>query len=128
MAYDQINSVHYEFPAESIVNWCARCVQFTSDAVVYVDSYSAFDLIGNNYGSMRTADWQALVVTSFTIGHAIGREVKDILLCGIALDRAGDVASKTWRYGLAIVDALRRWILAPSILNGACSMMVYGMR
>ena len=63
-----------------------------------------------NASVMATVDWLALVFASYVIGLTIAGEVKDIQLCGIAAERAGENIAPRWRQALSFLSGIRRWV------------------
>lgn len=54
-------------------------------------------------------DLFALFFTSFIIGCTVVGELKDIELCNIAADHAGERLSPGWRRALMVTSSIRRW-------------------
>ena len=43
-------------------------------------------------------------------------ELKDIELCSIAIDHAGEQLTSSWRRGLLFLGGTRRWVFLPAIV------------
>lgn len=65
---------------------------------------------------MANFDWLALVFCSVMVALAINQELKDVELASIAIQRAGDKMSRSWRIAFMLVNGARRWIFLPTLL------------
>ena len=66
---------------------------------------------------MSPYDWLALLLCSAVVTLAAVGEMKDILLCELAIGRAGDNIPAGYRWVLHCINILRRWGFLPALFN-----------
>jgi hypothetical protein len=104
---------------EFLKSWCESCVT----AVDWeADMYTTIDLIFDSVDAMGTLDWTTLIFASYVVGLTVIGELKDMLLCQIAIERLGDKLGP-WRYPIVIGIFLRRTFFLP-IMLGTVGMLV----
>lgn len=64
----------------------------------------------SNAGVMDWVDWVALFFSSYMVGLTVAGEIKDIIVCEIARQRAGDAIAPHWHNVLFITNGVRRWV------------------
>ena len=92
--------------------WCEACV----NAVDWeADMFTTIDQCFDSVDAMGTLDWTTLVFASFVVALTVIGELKDMLLCDIAVERLGDKLG-SWRHAIAIGNFLRRTLFLPGML------------
>ena len=71
------------------------------------------------------ADIFALFFTAFIIGCTVVGELKDIELCSVAANHAGEKLSHSWRVSLHVVCAIRRWAFLPTLCMTVPLLLMY---
>ena len=66
---------------------------------------------------MNFFDWAALVFSMIVVALQMVAELKDINLCLLAIEHAGDTLSAGWQLALFTLGAFRRWAVLPALLN-----------
>ena len=56
-------------------------------------------------------------------GAVVG-ELKDIRLCQVAVERAGDKLSPMWRLVLSLLSGMRRWCFLPTLTFGIPTLVI----
>jgi hypothetical protein len=103
-----------------IKSWCETCV----NAVDWeVDMYTTIDTVFNNVDAMGILDWTAFVFAAYIVGLNIIGELKDMLLCEIAIERLGDKLGP-WRHPIVIGIFLRRTLFLPFMLGTVGTVVV----
>jgi hypothetical protein len=98
---------------EFIESWCESCVT----AVDWkADMFTTIDLMFDSVDAMGPLDWITLVFASYVVGLTIIGELKDMLLCEIAIKRLGDKLGP-WRHAINIGIFLRRAAFLPIMLG-----------
>ena len=100
-------SEHVLFTAAAVSSWCEACVHPTT---FHVNPMTYVSRSESNAAVMRPVDWIALVFSSYMVGLTVAGEVKDIRICEIARERAGDAIAPQWRRALILTNGARRWI------------------
>jgi hypothetical protein len=65
---------------------------------------------------MGILDWPTLTFASYIVALTVIGEMKDIELCGIAIERLGDQAG-AWRHAITVGNFLRRAAFLPLMLS-----------
>jgi hypothetical protein len=98
---------------EFIESWCESCVT----AVDWkADMFTAIDLMFDNVDAMGILDWTTLAFASYVVGLTIIGELKDMLLCEIAIERLGNKLGP-WRHAINIGIFLRRAAFLPIMIG-----------
>jgi hypothetical protein len=104
-----------------IKSWCESCVA----AVDWeADMYTTMDMIYDNVDAMGIFDWTALLFTSYIVGLTVIGELKDMMLCKIAIERLGDKLGP-WRYPIVVGIFLRRTFFLPLMLGTVGVLVVF---
>lgn len=98
---------HVLFTTAAVSSWCEACVHPTT---FHVNPMTYVSRSESNAAVMRPVDWIALVFSSYMVGLTVAGEVKDIRVCEIARERAGDAIAPQWRRALILTNGARRWI------------------
>ena len=107
--------------AESdLVDWCDACWHMQTDTV---DDLDMRLLIGANIRSMGAFDWGALLFASFVVAFSVCGELKDTILCSLAVERASEDLSPAWRISLRLMNGCRRRFFLPQVMH-AVPMLV----
>jgi hypothetical protein len=104
-----------------IKSWCESCVT-TVDWEA--DMFTTIDLIFDSVDAMGPLDWTALVFASYIVGQTIVGELKDMLLCQIAIERLGDKLGP-WRHPIIIGIFMRRTLFLPVMLGTVAMLVVF---
>jgi hypothetical protein len=86
--------------------------------------YTTIDMIYDNVDGMKIFYWTALLFTSYIVGLTVIGELKDMMLCKIAIERLGDKLGPWW-YPIVIGVFLRRTFFLPLML-GTAGVLVVG--
>ena len=81
------------------------------------------DVVIDRVDSMLLQDWFALLLASIVVAFAVFAEIRDCMLCDIALreiSKRRDVP-RGWRFAIGGLNAARYFVLVPNIL---CSVML----
>jgi hypothetical protein len=82
--------------------WYEACV----NAVDWeVDMFTTIDQCFDSVDAMGTLDWATLVFASYVVALTVIGELKDMLLCDIAVKRLDDKLG-SWRHAIAIAMAI----------------------
>ena len=65
---------------------------------------------------MRRFDFVALTFVAFIIALTFAGELKDLRLCSIAIEHAGDKLAPGWRIALRVLGGVRRWVFLPCLV------------
>ena len=107
---------------EYVAAWCHACVdRATGD----VNGLTGWDLPANNVNAMSAADWIAYAMCSIVVALTMVGELKDIVLVGMAIDRAGDRLSPGWRLALSTLNGVRRWVFLPALMITVIALVVF---
>ena len=98
---------------EHITAWCEACV---NPVDWYADNFTPVDLGYDNIDAMGILDWPTLTFASYIVALTVIGEMKDIELCGIAIERLGDQAG-AWRHAITVGNFLRRAAFLPLMLS-----------
>jgi hypothetical protein len=102
-----------------IESWCETCV----NAVDWkADTFMSMDLVYDSVDAMGALDWTTLVFASYVVGLTIIGELKDLVLCQIAIERLGDKLGQ-WRHAIVICIFLRRSFFLPIRLGTVASLV-----
>ena len=81
------------------------------------------DVVIDRVDSMLLQDWFALLLASIVVAFAVFAEIRDCMLCDIALreiSKRRDVP-RGWRFAIGCLNAARYFVLVPNII---CSVMI----
>ena len=72
-------------------------------------------------------DWLAFAFACTVVSFQVVGELKDISLCMISLDHLPDIDRVTpaWRYGLAAINLVRRWVFLTLLVITVPLLVVY---
>lgn len=98
------------YSRRSVISWCEACVH-PIDGVV--NPTTAESEPTNNVYAMNQLDWVALMLASSIVGLSAVGELKDICLCQLAIERAGETIGCGWRLALTLILSVRRWLFLP---------------
>lgn len=79
---------------------------------------------GSNVAAMGVFDNVALLFSSIVAALTVVGELKDIKLCAIAVERAGDKLSPAWRFVLTLLGGMRRWCFLPTLTFGIPTLVI----
>ncbi len=89
--------------------------------------YEAFhDVVIDRVDSMLLQDWFALFLASLVVAFAVFAEVRDAMLCNIALrdiSKRRDVP-RGWRLAIGGLNAARYFVLVPNIIRSVMKLVV----
>jgi len=91
------------FPATAVGSWCETCIR--NDGTV--DPLTATSLMRANIAAMGGADICAFIFSACFVALSVIGELKDIIICSIAIAHAGEKLSRAWRLGLAFLCGIR---------------------
>ena len=74
---------------------------------------------------MRLLDWIALSFSALMVAMAMMRELKDIELVMAALKQAAGHLGRCWRFAVALLNGLRRWVFLPALLIDVPILVLY---
>ena len=83
------------------------------------------DIVKDRMDSMMFQDWLTLLLASFVIAFAVFAEIRDVLLCEIALreiSKQRDVP-RGWRYAIRGLNFARYFLLLPNIILSVMSLV-----
>ena len=89
-------------PAD-VASWCESCVR--TDGTV--DPSTLVARVKANLAAMGPFDNATLIVAAFVVAFIVVGELKDILLCSLAIAHAGERLSKGWRLALGFMLWMR---------------------
>eukprot|EP01052_Picozoa_sp_SAG31_P045790 SAG31_NODE_8509_length_1439_cov_1.197015_2_plen_228_part_00 len=72
-------------------------------------------------------DWLAFAFACAVVSFQVVGELKDIALCTISLEHlpASTVISPAWKYGLAVIGLVRRWVFLTLLVISVPLLVVY---
>lgn len=72
-------------------------------------------------------DWLAFAFACAVVSFQVAGELKDIALCTISLEHlpASTMISPAWRYGLAAIGLVRRWVFLTLLVISVPLLVVY---
>lgn len=110
--YDHTHT-HTHWERHSVASWCAACVHPLDMTVnpVTIDSHTAA-----NVAAMGGFDWVALLLATFTVALTVIAELKDIALVAIAVRHGHEKLRPSWRFALALIGAIRRWVFLQALV------------
>lgn len=110
------------FLSTAVVEWCNRCVH----AETYtVDTWTGPKATLANINAMTSFDWMALYFAGIIVALTSVAEIKDILLCNMAIDRASANLSSVYTYSFRVINGVRRWSFLPTLLM-AVNFLILG--
>ena len=99
--------------AATVAFWCEACVHTVDLSVRPITLHSLYRA---NVSAMQLLDWLVLAFASFVASLSVLGELKDIQLCEISIEQAGDKLTTRWRLGLKVLCGLRRWSFLPCLM------------
>ncbi len=115
-----------KFGRTDTMAWCEICVHATggmSDLLaIEVDQTMLATHYNDLIGSMQWLDWVAVVFSMSVLALTMSGELKDILLCSVALSRARDTLSFAMRIVLSSLWWFRRWAVLSLISVAVCGL------
>ena len=102
------------FSKGMVQDWCSYC--FANGTV---NAYTYNVHFNKNVDAITGTDWLALAFVCFVAAFTVVAELKDVQLCAIAVERAGERLSFGWRLAMRLLGGARRWVFLPSLI---CTM------
>ena len=83
------------------------------------------DVVKERMDSMMFQDWLTLLLASFVIAFAVFAEIRDVLLCEIALREISKQREvpRGWRYAIRGLNYARYFLLLPNIIVSVMSLV-----
>eukprot|EP01046_Picozoa_sp_COSAG06_P018516 COSAG06_NODE_1291_length_9980_cov_166.860237_6_plen_290_part_00 len=107
-------SITVPFSPSEVSAWCRNCIRNDGS----VDPHNSLQLVLDNLGAMGVFDklalWFCILIVSLTV---VG-ELKDIELCSIAIQKAGDNIRPIVRFTMRLLNGIRRWAFLPGLVTG----------
>jgi hypothetical protein len=114
----------YWLPAR-VASWCESCVSSKSTWRSRFDPLTPDSLTATNVAAMGKFDWVALLLAAFIVALTVVGELKDIELVTLAIRYAGDKLSPRWRFALALLGGVRRWVFLPALVIVVPVLVMY---
>eukprot|EP01052_Picozoa_sp_SAG31_P014035 SAG31_NODE_860_length_11431_cov_8.068920_6_plen_162_part_00 len=114
------------YASKDVEEWCHRCVDPVSGAV---DPLSATLLVWDNIEAMAILDIVALVLATIIVALAVVGELKDCMLCTLALRRNSHNESsipKIWQRAMFGLGLLRKFVFLPTLVAVVPTLVWFG--
>ena len=107
---------------DSLVAWCDACWHPQTDTIEDLDMATLFSA---NVAAMGFFDFGALIFASFVVSFTVVGELKDTILCSLAVERAEEALSPGWRVLLRLMNGCRRRLFLPMLMHAVPILVVH---
>ena len=111
------------FGTDTVIQWCDRCVHAETYSVDPLTSESATLA---QISAMTRFDWVALYFAAVIVALTAVAEIKDVLLCNLAIKRAGPNLSSFYRHSFLLINGVRRYTFLPCLLTAINFLVTTG--
>lgn len=101
------------FPASTVEAWCEACVHPIDGNVNTITMHAVY---AASALAMTPTDWLTFIFATFVASLTVSGELRDIRLCSLAIERAGNRLGTPMRLALTLLGGIRRWLFLPALM------------
>ena len=131
----QVEAARTPLALEYVQNWCDSCVHIASE---HVDEFREIDRVEENRKAMSSYDFSTLLLAAVFLALAAIGELKDIMLCNIAVVRAlaeatlSGAEKQSNTSGISpglgrafkLISMMRERVILPGLIGAVCCLVI----